>query len=68
MIFFKSRTCYKDPERMKSYYCEYEHWLALTQMQKCLEDKMKLEIGIKEFTIELTGVCREVKIYIISSL
>lgn len=59
---------YKILDRMRSYYYEYERRLALIQIQDSLEDKMRLEISIKEFATELTEAYGEAKIYIISSL
>jgi len=59
---------YKILDRMRSYYYEYERRQALIQIQDSPEDRMRLEISIKEFATELTEACREAKIYIISSL
>ena len=59
---------YRILDRLKNYYYEYEKRLALIQIQDSPEDKMRLELSIREFATELTEVCGEAKIYIISSL
>ena len=62
------KQAYKILDRMRNYYYEYERRLALIQIQDSPDDKMRLDISIKEFATELTEACGEAKIYIISSL
>lgn len=55
-------------EEIKRVYEQYLYHRALIQIQDTPEDRERLELSLEEFVNQLTRICGEAKIYIISSL